>query len=269
MKMVAASKMRGAEQRLMAGRPFAASLAQIYPQPEKEFDEGLNVFHASTDSASNHFCLVTSDRGLCGGVNTFVCKTARIAVEEFEGAGTADPTINIIGDKGRAQMARVYGDKITSTVDECYNDPMNFSTASALASPILDSDADMTHVMYNKFVSAIQYDTSIMELPNMTKKAADGEEGPFAHLDAYEFEPENKGEALEDFKEFTTAVALYGALVEGTCSEMSSKMQAMENASSNAGDMIERLTLQYNRARQAVITTELIEIISGASALDD
>lgn len=269
MKMVAASKMRGAENRLFGGRPFGSALTKFFPQPEKEFDEGNNIYHLSTEEEENHICLVTSDRGLCGGVNTFVCKTGKFGINELEAAGKS-VEVSILGDKGRSQMHRVYGDRISSTMDECYKKPVNFAVASGMAGTLLDADKALTHIIYNKFQSAISYDTSIFEMKNLTAThEGDAEDAPFAHLDEYEFEPENKGEALENFKEFTSAAVLFNCLVEGACSEESSRMQAMDNATKNAGEMIDKLTLKYNRARQAVITTELIEIISGASALED
>lgn len=271
MKMVAASKCRGAETRLLAGRPFAAGVNAVFKQPDLEFDETMNIFNLTKSASTNHLALVTSDRGLCGGVNTIVCKTAKFGVEAIESEGnTAD--ISVYGDKGRAQMARLYGEKLTNTVEECYKTPMNFTQASALANSVLEADAALTHIVYNKFKSIIQYDTSVFEMANLTQQEdidTTDETGPFAHLAEYDFEPELKGEALENFKEFATAGVLYGCLIEGSCSEETSRMSAMDNASKNAGEMIDTLTIKYNRARQAVITTELIEIISGASALED
>jgi len=271
MKMVAASKCRGAEQRLLAGRPFAAAVNAIFPQPDRELDESNNIFRLNTSNDSNHISMVASDRGLCGGVNTYVAKTAKFGIADLEENDKA-VDVSIYGDKGRAQMARLYGDKLRETVEECYKKPMNFTQASALSNVVLDADAAMTHIVFNKFKSIIQYDTSVFEMSNLTKQDdidTTDTEGPFAHLAAYDFEPELKGEALANFKEFTTAGVLYGCLIEGSCSEETSRMSAMDNATKNAGEMIDTLTIKYNRARQACITTELIEIISGASALED
>jgi len=271
MKMVAASKCRGAETRLLAGRPFAAAFEAIFPQEETVLDETANVVRMDTSADTNHVALVTSDRGLCGGVNTLACKTGKFGIDDMEAAGKS-VSVSIYGDKGRAQMARLYADKITSTVEECYKTPMNFTQASAMANTVLEADAALTHVVFNKFKSVIQYDTTVMKMHNLTQQNdidTTDEEGPFAHLAEYDFEPELKGEALENFKEFCTAGTLYGCLIEGSCSEETSRMTAMDNASKNAGEMIDALTIKYNRARQAVITTELIEIISGASALED
>jgi len=271
MKMVASSKMRGVETRLKNARPFFASVQNIYPQTQGEFDEGNNLFPINTegDHDDYHIQTITSDAGLCGGVNTIACKHTRFGLAALDEAGKTY-SLSVVGDRGRSQIGRLYPSYVTNTYDECYKAPFNFANAAAIAGSILDADASKTHLVYNKFQSAVAYETNWFEMENLTKEGAldskvEGEDGLFEN---YEFEPENKGEALENLKEFATAAAVFGCVTENSCSEISSKVQAMDNASKNAGEMVDKLQLKYNRARQASITTELIEIISGASALE-
>lgn len=165
----------------------------------------------------------------------------------------------VLGEKGRAQLRRNYSHKfIASATDRMA--PYNFDLACALTQDVLGTDHDAIHLVYNEFVSAIAYTPSIKSIVPLVDPAAPA-------LYNFEVEPENDPETLQNFFEYTLATQVYHSLLENATSEQSSRMNAMENASKNAGEMIEKLTLVYNRARQARITTELIEIISGASAL--
>jgi len=168
-----------------------------------------------------------------------------------------------VGEKGRSQLRRMVGPKMHSAVTEIAM-PFTFALASNLAEQVMtefESPAAV-HVAFNKFKSAIAY------VPTLTTITPFVGEGDGETLAAYEFEPEAKPDVLESLFEYYLATELYYGMMEGATSEQSSRMQAMENASKNAGELIDKLTLLYNRARQARITTELIEIISGASALD-
>ena len=152
-------------------------------------------------------------------------------------------------------------------------EPAKFDQAAAVADRVLAVDSEQVNVVFNEFESAISYNTRWINCPNFASlaeakaDAADGDDGVPEYLQDYELEPENKVEALQNLYEFSVASTVLWAMLEGGASEESSRMQAMENASKNAGEIIEGLTLKYNRARQAAITTELIEIISGAAAL--
>jgi F-type H+-transporting ATPase subunit gamma len=166
----------------------------------------------------------------------------------------------VLGDKGRAQLRRGYGDRFVSSITE-RDMPYNFDLASAIASETIDKEFDAIHIVYNTFKSAIAYVPTIKTIVPLTDHNAPS-------LTTFEVEPENDAETLQNFHEYTLATNIYYSLLENATSEQSSRMNAMENASKNAGEMIASLTLRYNRARQARITTELIEIISGAAALE-
>lgn len=275
MKMVAAAKMKGTETRLLAGRTFGArtSEATFPTDPDFVYDEDDPACQLKTDAASNAMLLITSDKGLCGGVNSSITKTARLAMDKYSEAGNADNvSFSIIGDKGRSVIQRLYGDKLSYTMDETWRNAPNFAQASAIATRVMESDADRAQVVFNTFESAISYRQTIINCDNFAKgtedKIAEGGSGMPEFFEGYEFEPESTTEALENLYEFGLASTIYYGMLESATSEESSRMAAMDNASKNAGEMIETLTLRYNRARQASITTELIEIISGAAALE-
>lgn len=206
----------------------------------------------------NTFVVVSSDRGLCGGINSGIAKATRKQLA----VGVASADIFVIGDKGRAQLRREFGNQIRGNVTETFATPPNFTVASAVAEAIVASaknENEKVHVVYNKFQSAIAYLPSIRSL----SVAVDSES-----LAGYELEPDNRDEVLADLKEFEIASAIFQGLIENSTSEESSRMAAMENATTNAQELISSLTLVYNKARQSRITTELIEIISGAASLD-
>lgn len=276
MKMVAAAKMKGTELRLAAGRVFGSRIvAAAFPQPEvgEEALEDDIAAQLVTDSDTNAFVVISSDRGLCGGVNSSVVKCTKAAMEKLDAEGkAAAATINVVGDKARGGLERVYGANLACTMDETWVEVPSFAIASAITSRVLATDADRVHIVFNTFKSAIAYTPTIFNCENyhaFNEKALDSD-GPIypAHLEDYEFEPENSTEALQNMYEFALAGAVFNGMIEGQASEESSRMAAMDNASKNAGELIEKLTLKYNRARQAAITTELIEIISGAAALE-
>jgi F-type H+-transporting ATPase subunit gamma len=183
----------------------------------------------------------------------------RQVIVKLEAQGK-DAHLYVLGDKGRGQLGRTYGDKFVGTATERVM-PYSFDLACKLSADANSGDYDAVHIMYNHFKSAIAYQPSVATLVPKTDSADE-------FFAPYEVEPENDPETLLNFHEYTLATKLYYSLLENATSEQSSRMSAMENASKNAGEMIEKFTLQYNRARQARITTELIEIISGASALE-
>jgi len=253
MKMVSAAKLRGDQQRLNASKPFAAWAGTVTGE-EKQL-EGVDT----TDMPSKNLVIVlNTDKGLCGGVNTILNRMTRQMVASLTAQGK-DYSMYIMGEKGRASFRRVYSDKMEVVATE-RRIPYSFSMASALAMEALHSDAEAIHIVYNRFKSAISYIPSVKSITPLTDPTDE-----FLH--PYEVEPENDPETLANFFEYTLATQIFHSLMENATSEQSSRMTAMENASKNAGEMIQKLTLQYNRARQARITTELIEIISGASAL--
>ncbi|GLD95642.1 hypothetical protein PINS_up021276 [Pythium insidiosum] len=260
MKMVSAAKMRGAETRLNGGRPFAAWLDNVSSGKYRVIEKDGFVPKEDVEANdSNVFVVVSSDRGLCGGINSGIAKSVR---KQLANVDKSKASLFVIGDKGRAQLRRDFSEQIRGSATEAYVNAPTFTVASAIAEAIVASakdDNEKVHVIFNKFVSAIAYQPSIRSLG----VAADSDD-----FTAYEIEPDSEAEVLADLKEFEIATAVFHGIVENATSEESSRMTAMENATSNAQELISSLTLVYNKARQARITTELIEIISGASSLD-
>jgi len=253
MKMVSAAKFRGDQQRLAAGIPFAAWSSKI--TGEKKNLEDIDV---TNFPKKNLIVVLTTDKGLCGGVNTILGRMTRQMVSKLE-AGGKEYKLFIQGEKGSGSFRRVYGDKFFATATERLV-PYNFEIASAIAQDILAADYEAVHILYNEFKSAIVYIPSIKSI----KPLLDIND-PFLY--PFELSEEDDIEALQNFYEYTLSTDIFYSMLQNAASEQSSRMNAMENASKNAGEMVGKLTLQYNRARQARITTELIEIISGASAL--
>lgn len=266
MKMVAAAKMRGAERTLSEGRLYGTTITNAaFPEQEDMFNPDI-----VGSAGDNHlFIAVTSDRGLCGGVNSVVIRTLRAYGDAMKAAGKKFQVF-VIGDKGKGGLGRLFPEQYVGGVDQCYpKGGVTFPIASGIGQRILAYDFDTASVTYNKFVSAVQYDTLTRQLVSlsMDNDVAEGEDATPEHLRGYEVEPEDKDEALLNLYEYSIATTVFGCMLENAVSELSARMSAMENASKNAGEMIEKLTLQYNRARQSRITTELIEIISGAESL--
>jgi len=261
MQMVASSKLRGAQTRAESARPMTQALMDLFGSLEKseENPEGTE-FAPKTD------CLIpiTSDSGLCGGVNTQIMKLVRLQViPELEGAGV-EVSIVSVGDKGRSVLRRNVPDNMAAVITGVFGAVKpNFSVAACIAAEALAVNADQTSVVFNKFQSIITQIPTIVKVPSYKMIAEGCEVDPFLK---YETEDE-RSEILESFAEFNLAVTIYGALLENNCSEIAARMSAMDNATRNANDMFDALELKYNKARQAAITTELIEIISGAESL--
>mmetsp|Transcript_3107 Transcript_3107/g.8954 ORF Transcript_3107/g.8954 Transcript_3107/m.8954 type:complete len:311 (-) Transcript_3107:185-1117(-) len=258
MKMVSAAKLKGDENRLAAAKPFNAWTTALCGEP-------ISMEDATFDDLPQKALLVpmSSDKGLCGGVNTFISRGVRVAVRNMQESGR-ECDIVVIGDKGRAQLRRLFADKIKRTATEIVS-PGTYSLAAALSAELVAAgaaDYDAVVIMYNTYVNAAVYKQNYKIIKPF---AGEGEDEPMM---AYEFEPDTKSEVMVDLYEYLLTSQLFHSFMDGAASEQSSRMAAMENASKNAGEMIESLSLRYNRARQARITTELIEIISGASALE-
>lgn len=254
MKMVSAAKLRGDQQRLTAVNPFSNWAANLTGK-EKDL-ENLDV---SNFPANNLIVACTTDKGLCGGVNTILTRMTRQMLARLDQAGKSYELI-VMGEKGRAQLRRLYGHKFRATITERAV-PYSFNMAACVAQEIMSKDYDAIHVVYNEFKSAIAYTPSIKSIAPLLDPSN-------AALNDWDVKPRKHQDTLLNLFEFTLATQLYHSMLENATSEQSSRMQAMENASKNANEMIEKLTLRFNRARQSKITTELIEIISGAAALD-
>lgn len=261
MKMVAASKLKGAEQRVKDARPFTAALSDLFGSLEKseENPDGVEFNPKSV-------CVlpITSDKGLCGGVNTQILKKIRLEViPELKAAGV-DVSLIAVGDKGRSVLRRNNPEDLNTIITQVFSSVIpNFSVAACIAEQALDTEAESATVGYNIFKSAISQDPTTVGAPSYKLISEGAEEDPFL---MYETEDE-RSETLESLAEFNLAVTIYGAMLENNCSEIAARMAAMDNATRNANDAFDALELKYNKARQAAITTELIEIISGAESL--
>merc|ERR1711937_928014 len=251
MQMVAAAKLRGAEERLKSSRPLM------------DMVEELSSKFEGTASKKTTFVPITTDRGLCGGVNVNLCKqVANVMIPESEAAGE-EVGIVVAGEKGRSQFSRLCPNKMKATVGGVFGLVLpNFGQASVIAEAALDQEADKYSIVYNRFVSAMSQIPSRVDV--LSGSALAGlENSPLEH---YELE-KAKEEFNGNLAEFNLATAIFAGMVDNQCSEIASKMAAMDNATRNCDSLVEKLQIQYNKARQAKITTELIEIISGAESL--
>ena len=262
MKMVSAAKLKGDENRLSMAAAFNAWTGAICDEPVVIPEEGVTYEELPQKTLIVPF---TSDRGLCGGVNSFITRTVKDAVKKIQGQ-VKECDLVVVGDKGRSQMRRLMGDMILRSATDVVS-PGTFALASGLATEIMEAgaeDYDGILIFYNTFINAATYKQAYKVIKPLKVETPEGENV----LGTYEFEPDEKKEGVADLYEYMLASQIFHSFMDGACSEQSSRMTAMENASKNAGEMIDSLTLRYNRARQARITTELIEIISGASAID-
>merc|ERR1712029_1196563 len=250
MKMVSAAKYARAEKDLKAARPYGNGAQAFYNSAEVGSEAAEKTLYVA----------MTSDRGLCGGVHSSICKTIRNELLQKSEGELANVGIICVGDKSRAQLGRLFAKNILCVGSEIGRLPPQFGDASKIATNILNSgfEFDSGKMYYNEFKSVVSYKTK--ELPTHSLNAVNNADkiSLYDSLDA---------DVLQSYTEYSLASLIYYALKEGACSEQSSRMTAMDNSSKNAGEMIDKLTLSYNRTRQAVITGELIEIISGAAAL--
>jgi len=260
MKMVSAAKLKGDEARLAAAKPFNKWTYEIYSEPA--------LLEDATFEDLPKKCLIvpfTSDKGLCGGINSYISRGVRDMIKKLDAQGK-EADVVVIGDKGRSQMRRSIGDNITRSATDVVS-PGNYTLASALSTELIAAgaeDYDAVVMVYNSYVNAATYN----QMYKIITPLKSGEENSEEILPGYDFDSD-KSESMTDLYEFIISTQLYHSFMDGAAAEQSSRMTAMENASQNAGEMIDSLTLQYNRARQSRITTELIEIISGASAIED
>ena len=271
MKMVAAAKLRRAQEAAEAGRPYAermeavmssiASKVTISPQSPKLI--------AGTGSDQVHlFVVATSDKGLAGAFNTNIVRLARKSALEMTAAGKT-VKFYIIGRKGRDQLNRLFRKDVIHSIEPGDLGKLKFSDAQDVATDLIAryeaGEYDVAHLFYSKFVSVLtQEPTQAQIIPVPAPVGGAATAGAMSA--AVEYEPD-EDEILADLLPRNVAVQLLRAQLENAASEQGSKMTAMDNATRNAGDMINRLTILYNRTRQAAITTELVEIISGAEAL--
>ena len=269
MKMVASAKLRKAQENAEKGRPFSEKMNNIILNLSNSISDKENTskFLTGTGKDKVHLCVViTADRGLCGGFNTNICRKAKSYFEKVLKEGK---TLKIftVGSKGNDQLKRVYGKYIIDKINYKSLKKITYKEAEDVGNKIIklfnDSEFDICKIFYNKFKNVITQEPQeqqIIPVENLNKEKEKKIEN------SYEFEPE-ENEILEDLLPRNISTQIFKAFLENAASEQGSRMTAMDNATRNAGDLVDKLTITYNRSRQAAITKELIEIISGAESL--
>ena len=272
MKMVAAAKLRRAQEQAMAARPYAEAMDKILASLGASFKGGTGPrLLAGTGSDKVHLVIVaTADRGLCGGFNSTIVREARRYIRALLAEGKT-VKIMCVGRKGREQLRRDFGSHIVETITDLGRPRLSFADAHKVTGRVMEMFAagefDVASVIFNRFKSAMTQIVTRQQLipppaPDTAATAAPATMGGAV----YEFEPD-EAEILADLLPRNLTVQIFRVLLENAASFYGSQMTAMDNAARNAGDVIKKLTLQMNRSRQASITKELIEIISGAEAV--
>jgi len=254
MKMVATSKLKKDMANMNAGLPFCSPVLNLFQRIGQEDKPGTMTYIS-----------VCSDKGLCGGVNSAVNKRVRLGINEQEAKGNVCKIIQI-GGKGVAGMKRLYGDRFTRSFEDVSKSPWNFAAASIIAERVIAAKPAKCTTVSNEFKSMVAYNTNPRHTFTMEEMATYDKAEWSKAMDVYSFEPALY-EVYPDLHEFYYGSVIYSAYLQGAVTETAQRMSAMENATKNAGEMYEKVSLQFNRARQAKITTELCEIISGASAV--
>lgn len=267
MQMVAAAKLRRAQDAAEASRPYT-----------ERFNAVLGALSASvggSDSAPRLLAgtgkddvqllvVMTAERGLCGGFNSSIVKLAKTRIAELQSAGKTVKVLTV-GKKGREQLNREFGTLLIGHVDLSGVKRLGYANAQEIAKDVLGrfdgEEFDVATIFYSKFVNVVSQIPTALQVIPAAYEASEDDGGAL-----YDYEPSEEA-ILADLLPRGVATQIFAALLENAASEQGARMSAMDNATRNAGDMIDKLTIQYNRSRQAVITNELIEIISGAEAL--
>jgi F-type H+-transporting ATPase subunit gamma len=271
LNMVAASKLRRAQQNATAARPYSTRMTEVVASLAARVTAGPQSpkLMTGTGKDDTHLIIVaTADRGLAGAFSSNIVRAARRRAEELMGQGKT-VLFYIVGRKGRPVLQRLYAKSIMAQFDTSEMKAPTYADAQAIAKDIIDryltDGIDVVHLAYAHFRSTLVQEPTVDQIIPISAAMADEATRPTS-LAAIEYEPDEE-DILNDLLPRNIAVQLYRALLENQAGFYGSQMTAMDNATRNAGDMINRLSIQYNRTRQAVITTELIEIISGAEAL--
>jgi F-type H+-transporting ATPase subunit gamma len=273
MKMVAASRLRRAQEQAEAARPYSARMERMLASLAANLAIGANAspLLAGTGKDAVHLIVVaTSDRGLAGGFNATILREARRTIRQLEAAGKTVKLFTI-GRKGRDGLRRDHAKLIAESLTEIGRPRLTFEAAQDIGERLIQRFAagefDVATIIYNRFRSAMsQIVTKQQLIPFAPPAGTSAEIAAPGARGIYEFEPDET-ELLAELLPRNLAIQLFAALLENAASEQGARMTAMDSATRNAGDMIDRLTMTYNRTRQAYITKELIEIISGAEAL--
>ena len=267
MQMVAAAKLRRAQESAEQSRPYAERFMGVLSGLAASVgkSEGAPKLLRGTGEDQVHLLVVmTAERGLCGGFNSNIAKRARAHIAQLQEAGKTVKILTV-GKKGRDQLKRDFGDVFIDHVDLTEVKRVGYSDAQAIARDVVvrfdAGEFDVATLFYSKFVNVVtQVPTALQVIPAAFEEEAE------ADSTVYDYEPSEEA-ILSDLLPRGVATQVFSALLENGASEQGARMSAMDNATRNAGDMIDKLTIEFNRSRQAVITNELIEIISGAEAL--
>ena len=268
MKMVAAAKLRKAQESAERGRPYSEKMNNVILNLSNGISDKENApkLLSGTGKDKVHLCVVmTSDRGLCGGFNSNIIKKAKLFFNKLAEEGK-ELKIITVGSKGNDQLKRVYGKQIIEKISFKNSKNVNYFDAEKVSKIIIEKfeneEFDVCTIFYNQFKNVI---TQIPQAQQIIPLKTDNEEVAKSD-DSYEFEPD-EDEILSNLLPKNISTQIFKAMLENSASEQGSRMSAMDNATRNAGEMVDKLTIEYNRSRQAAITKELIEIISGAESL--
>ena len=269
MKMVAAAKLRKAQENAEKGRPYSQKMQNIILNLTKSINDPQNApkLLIGTGDDKKYLCVVlTADRGLCGGFNSNICKLAKINFKKILGEGKTLKIITV-GSKGLDQIKREYGKYVIKKFSFKEKKQISFNEAKIVGDEIISlfdqNEFDKCILFYNNFKNVI---TQIPQAQQIIPAENNSYNKTDEKTHSYEFEPD-EDEILEDLLPKNISTQIFKALLENAASEQGSRMTAMDNATRNAGDLVDKLTINYNRSRQASITKELIEIISGAESL--
>ena len=269
MKMVAAAKLRKAQENAERGRPYSQKMQNIILNLTKSINDPQNApkLLIGTGDDKKYLCVVlTADRGLCGGFNSNICKLAKINFKKILGEGKTLKIISV-GSKGLDQIKREYGKYVIKKFSFKEKKQISFNEAKIVGDEIISlfnqNEFDKCILFYNNFKNVITQIPQAQQIIPAEKNSSDKTD---EKTHSYEFEPD-EDEILEDLLPKNISTQIFKALLENAASEQGSRMTAMDNATRNAGDLVDKLTINYNRSRQASITKELIEIISGAESL--
>ncbi|MDA8737927.1 F0F1 ATP synthase subunit gamma [Candidatus Pelagibacter bacterium] len=268
MKMVAAAKLRRAQESAEKGRPYSEKMNNIILNLSSGISDKENAPKLLSGSGNDkvHLCVVmTSDRGLCGGFNSNIIKKAKAYFAKLVKDGK-DLKIITVGSKGNDQLKRAYGDMIIANISFKDSKHANYFDADKVGKMVIEKfgaeEFDVCTIFYNQFKNVI---TQIPQAQQIIPLNVENSEEDKSE-DSYEFEPD-EDEILSNLLPKNISTQIFKAMLENSASEQGSRMSAMDNATRNAGEMVDKLTIEYNRSRQAAITKELIEIISGAESL--
>ena len=269
MKMVAAAKLRKAQENAEKGRPYSKKMQNIILNLTRSISDPKNSpkLLSGTGNDKTYLCVVlTADRGLCGGFNTNICKLAKTSFKKILNE-QKNLKIITVGSKGFDQIKREYGKYVVKKYSFKEKKQITFKEADTVGNEIIrlfnQNEFDKCILFFNNFKNVITQIPQAQQIIPVDNKSSESKEENFL---PYEFEPD-EDEILEDLLPKNISTQVFKAFLENAASEQGSRMTAMDNATRNAGDLVDKLTINYNRSRQASITKELIEIISGAESL--